>query len=79
MRKATQKERERINAYFHEADWELENNSNVLAFDTIKEVASYLGYQTKNKTFEEMESMVDEHRNVWFDGEESHKYFIIVQ
>lgn len=79
MKKATLKEREWVNDYFSVTGWTLEKDIEVLVFDTIEEVTTHLGYATKNKTYEEMESIVDKNRSVWFDGEKNHVYYLIVQ
>lgn len=80
LRAITNEERKSINEYFAEMEsgWQLENDIEVIVTDSIESVAQYLGHNIDGLSYEEIENLVDV-RHVWYDGENTCNYYIIVQ
>lgn len=77
MRKANEQEYDLINAYFRESGFQVNSNETVVyVSDNSKEVAEFIGVDTSNLSYEEILDSLDV-QNVWYDGEESHQYYVI--
>lgn len=77
MRKANKKELKRVLEYFKSYGHDLDTDNKYLVSDNIEDVVKYFGYDPSNMSYEEMENAIDI-RFVWFDGEESCLYYVLV-
>ena len=79
MRKANKQEYQLINSYFEETGWNIDS-SEVIVFvsDNSEEVAKHIGIDTSNMNYDEILDSLDV-PNVWYDGEQSHQYYVIVE
>ena len=78
MERAKSEDYERINDYFNETGWSVDSNTTVLKTDSIEEVVKFLGHDIVGLNYEQLEELTDV-RNVWFDGEETCNYYVIVE
>lgn len=78
MRKATEKEYQLINEYFQETGWSVNSDETiVLVSDDSEEVAKYIGVDTTDMSYNQILDSLDV-ENVWYDGEQTHSYYVIV-
>lgn len=79
MRKATEQEYQLINEYFKETGWTINSNeTTVLVSDNSEEVAQYIGVDTTGMSYDEILDSLDV-SNVWYDGEQTHSYYVIAE
>ena len=78
MERATQGDYERINDYFAVTGWTIDSSVQVLKTESLEELVRFLGHDIDNLEYEQLEELVDV-MNVWYDGEETCNYYVIVE
>lgn len=78
MERATREDYERINDYFSETGWSIDSSTQVLKTDSLAELVRFLGHDIEDLEYEQLEELVDV-GNIWFDGDETYNYYVIVE